>query len=413
MFNFFKNRVESYYKNLIKENNTDKKLLYGINPKYKNQEDKLLSMFGKCDLFDKKIKMIVISDTHGCLNKDEFAKFAVEHEDFDMETLDDIQSEFEPYERVSKQTASSTSTDKDNDNDSLLYRDVHYVIYIPENYREDFLNDKNPEIEIKKVDNYNSEYANMLLEKYLKVANVYNSETDDEDKLIDKINNTLGEEINITVTEKVNKSSLEKATFYYNFSNYALLAGIIYVICLILSTFKNESIRKRTIVSSMDYKKYNRILMLSSMLFAILLWGLYVILSFILIKDAMVSLNGVAYIINSFIFSISALVLALLIGNLLSNKNAINGIVNVIALGSSFLCGSFVPVEWLPDSVLLIGHIFPSYYFIQNNEILKKVKFESFSDFNLLFENMLIMVIFIIGIILITNIISKNKRKIG
>ena len=84
MFNFFKNRVESYYKNLIKENNTDKKLLYGINPKYKNQEDKLLSMFGKCDLFDKKIKMIVISDTHGCLNKDEFAKFAVEHEDFDI-----------------------------------------------------------------------------------------------------------------------------------------------------------------------------------------------------------------------------------------------------------------------------------------------------------------------------------------
>ena len=303
--------------------------------------------------------------------------------------------------------------DEEKINDSLFYRDVNYVIYIPENYREDFLNDKNPEIEIKKVDNYNSEYANMLLEKYLKVANVYNSETDDEDKLIDKINNTLDEEINITVTEKVNKSSLEKATFYYNFSNYALLAGIIYVICLILSTFKNESIRKRTIVSSMDYKKYNRILMLSSMLFTILLWGLYVILSFILIKDAMVSLNGVAYIINSFIFSISALVLALLIGNLLSDKNAINGIVNVIALGSSFLCGSFVPVEWLPDSVLLIGHIFPSYYFIQNNEILKKVKFESFSDFNLLFENMLIMVIFIIGIIVITNIISKNKRKIG
>ncbi len=45
----------------------------------------------------------------------------LEHEDFDMEALDEIQSEFEPYERVSKQTTSSTSTDKDNDNDSLLY----------------------------------------------------------------------------------------------------------------------------------------------------------------------------------------------------------------------------------------------------------------------------------------------------
>ena len=44
--------------------------------------------------------------------------------------------------------------DEEKINDSLFYRDVNYVIYIPENYREDFLNDKNPEIEIKKVDNY-------------------------------------------------------------------------------------------------------------------------------------------------------------------------------------------------------------------------------------------------------------------
>ena len=52
--------------------------------KTKNQEEKLLSIFGKCDSFDKKIKMIIISDTHGCLNKEEFAKFTYEHEDFDV-----------------------------------------------------------------------------------------------------------------------------------------------------------------------------------------------------------------------------------------------------------------------------------------------------------------------------------------
>ena len=50
MFGLFKNNIEKYYKSLIKENNTDKKLLYGINPKYKNQEDKLLSMFGKSEI---------------------------------------------------------------------------------------------------------------------------------------------------------------------------------------------------------------------------------------------------------------------------------------------------------------------------------------------------------------------------
>ena len=32
-------------------------------------------------------------------------------------------------------------------NDALFYRDVNYIIYIPENFREDFLNQKNPKIE--------------------------------------------------------------------------------------------------------------------------------------------------------------------------------------------------------------------------------------------------------------------------
>lgn len=303
--------------------------------------------------------------------------------------------------------------DEEKIDDALFYRDVNYVIYIPKNYREEFLNNKNPEIKIKKVNEYNSTYANMLLEKYLKVANVYKSEIDDEDKLIEKINNTLNEEVDVSVLEKENKTSLAKATFYYNFANYSILAGAIYVICLVLSSFKKESIRKKTIISSMDYKKYNRILLLSSMLFAFVLWILYVIISFILIKDAMISINGLGYIINSFVFTISALVFALLISNLVSNKNAINGIVNVVALGSSFLCGSFVPVEWLPDFVLKIAHIFPSYYFIQNNELLKQSKLELFSNLSKLIPNILIMLIFVILFIIINNIVTKRKRKIG
>ena len=56
MFNFTKNKIEKYYKNLIKETKQDKQLLYGINPKYKNQENTLLEMFGKCDSFNKILK---------------------------------------------------------------------------------------------------------------------------------------------------------------------------------------------------------------------------------------------------------------------------------------------------------------------------------------------------------------------
>ena len=39
MFNLNKNNISKYYKNIVKETKQDKQFLYGINPKYKNQEN--------------------------------------------------------------------------------------------------------------------------------------------------------------------------------------------------------------------------------------------------------------------------------------------------------------------------------------------------------------------------------------
>lgn len=297
--------------------------------------------------------------------------------------------------------------------DALFYRDVNYIIYIPENYNNDFLNGLNPEIKIKSTGDYNSSYAEMLLTRYIKVANIYVKDSENVDELISKINDTISKETTVEITSKLDTDKLSKASFYYNFANYSILAGCVYVICLILSSFKEENINKRTIVSSMDYKKYNRNLLLSNSLFAIVLWGFYVILSFILIGDVMFTLNGIYYIINSFIFTICALTIAFLIGNLVSNKNAINGIVNVIALGSSFLCGAFVPVEFLPDVVLKVAHILPSYWYIQTNELLKTIEVFSTESLKPIIINMGVVVLFTIMFIVIINIISNKKRKIG
>ncbi len=303
--------------------------------------------------------------------------------------------------------------DEEAINDALFYRDVNYIIYIPKNYREDFLNGRNPEIEIKSTGDYQASLAEMMLERYIKVANIYQKNITSEEELIEKINETLSKEAEIEITSKLDTNNLKKATFYYNFSNYSILAGCVYVICLILSSFKEERIAKRTIISSMNYKKYNGYLLLSNSLFAIVLWIFYVLLSFILVGDVMFTTHGLIYIANSFIFTICAVTIAFLIGNLVNNKNAINGIVNVVALGSSFLCGAFVPMEWLPDSVLKIAHILPSYYFISNNELVTQLETINSETLRPILFNMGIIFIFIIVFAFITNRISRRKRKIG
>lgn len=303
--------------------------------------------------------------------------------------------------------------EEDAINDALFYREINYVIYIPAHYREDFLEGKNPQIDIKSTGDYQASLAEMILERYLSVANTYKEVMDSEEELIKKINDTLSKKAEIEVTSKLDISNLQKASYYYSFANYSILAGCVYIICLVLASFLDENVRKRTIISSVKEKEFNRKLLLSNGLFAFLLWLLYVVASIFLIGDIMFTTHGVIYIINSFIFSFCALTLAFLIGNLIHNKDAVNGIVNVVALGSSFLCGAFVPAEYLPDFVLKIAHILPSYYYINSNELIKKIEVINWDTMSPVIINMVVLLFFSILFIMLTNFISRRKRKLG
>lgn len=302
--------------------------------------------------------------------------------------------------------------EEDAINDALFYRDVNYIIYIPNNFRKDFLNKKNPKIQIKSTGDYQASLAEMLLERYINLANIYNATFDNEEDIIKNINITLQKSVEAEVVSKLDTDNLSKATSYYNFANYSILAGCVYVICLILSSFKEKNISRRTIISSMNYKKYNKILLLSNLLFALILWIFYCILSFILLGNIMFTPHGLVLIINSFIFSICAVSIAFLIGNLVTNKEGINGIVNVVGLGSSFLCGAFVPMEFLPDIVLKIAHILPSYWYIKTNEIVKTIEIFNLDTMMPIIINMAIILLFTFIFIIITNYVSSKKRKV-
>jgi ABC-2 type transport system permease protein len=108
---------------------------------------------------------------------------------------------------------------------------------------------------------------------------------------------------------------------------------------------------------------------------------------------------------------ICATQIAFLMGNLINNKEALNSIVNIIALGSSFLCGAFVPIQFLPDAVLKVAHILPSYWFIRNNEFIKELEIININTIEPYIINLVIIIIFILVINFTTNIISKKKRK--
>lgn len=303
------------------------------------------------------------------------------------------------------------TSNQDKINDAIFYRDVNFVIYIPENFGKDLKEGKEPSLKYKETGDEYAAYSRMLVEKYIKTVKTYKDYYSGR-QLIEKVNNIVENDTKVQVKSSLDTSKMSTMTAYFNFLNYALLAGCVYCITMILASLKQENVRKRTIVSSFNYRKYNRIVLFSNAIVIVAMWILYMILSLILFKDTMFTANGLAFVLNSLVFALCGLSIGFLIGNITTNKAAIGGIVNVVALGTSFLCGCFVPFEYMPDYVLKIAHILPTYYFVANNQLIKTIESFNIDTLKPIFINVGVVLAFTIVFVILSNYISKKKQRV-
>ena len=184
---------------------------------------------------------------------------------------------------------------------------------------------------------------------------------------------------------------------------------MIFVVGALMCVFNNKNIKKRNLVSPQSYKKINAQMFLGNVVVVLGIWALYNVVPIVLYTETMLTLNGLLLIINSLVFFIMALSLGVLIGTLVKNKNVQSGVVNVIALGSSFLCGSFVPVEYLGDTVNTISIVLPSSWFIKNNGIIALTSnFDNEAVVSIII-NMGVVLLFALVFYILTNVVTKMK----
>ena len=108
----------------------------------------------------------------------------------------DITTNFVNYINKHSEIKDIDTNDEEKINDAIFYRDVNFVIYIPENFGNDLLNDKNPTLEYKSSGDEYSSYSEMLVEKYMKMLLMY-KDYYRGDELISKVNNVLETETKV------------------------------------------------------------------------------------------------------------------------------------------------------------------------------------------------------------------------
>lgn len=294
--------------------------------------------------------------------------------------------------------------------DSLFYREIDYVLIIPENYTNDFLNGKDPKIEVKKTAEGYATYTEMIVNRYLKLAEIYNKAGMNQGEIVSSIKTDLEKEVNIIVENKEDSLNMNRLVLYYNFANYSFLAISIYLIAIVMSVFNKDIIKKKNNICKMPYKKISNQLFAGNIIFVFGIWLMYVLISLILCKDSIFNINGLLLMCNSLVFVIVTAAIGFLVSSLVKNKNAISGIVNVIALGLSFISGCFVPQEWINSNVVNFAKLFPSYWYIQNNQRIVELTKYTFLDLKPVLINMGIILLFGLIYVIINKIIIKLKH---
>lgn len=171
-------------------------------------------------------------------------------------------------------------SDQESLNDALFYRRVNFVMEIPEHFSVNYLAGENPEIDFRSTGDYNASLAEMSLQRYLETAGAYRLISQGENELVQNVESTLGQSVTVELTAHTDTSGLNRAAFYYNFLNYPLIAGCIFMICLTLLSFRNSKVASRIKVGAISPERVNRILLVSNLLFALVMWLIYIVLSF-------------------------------------------------------------------------------------------------------------------------------------
>ncbi len=301
--------------------------------------------------------------------------------------------------------------------DALFFREVEYIVRVPEGFTEGLF--RGEEIQIEKTivpRSASGVYMDSIINKYLNTAKLYieNINGLTQEQLISHINRDLSQRGEVIMHSlNLQKSLDEKRTSYFNYLAYSLFAILILGVSTVMTVFHNTDLRRRNLCSPIKLRNINYQLILGNISFAVFAWFIMIFMSFIMYGDFMVTVKGLLLILNSFIFSFSALAISFLIANTVRSKNAISAISNVVPLGTCFISGVFVPQALLGKGVLKLASFTPVYWYISSNNAIANMDNIKFESMGSIFTNMMIIVGFALIITLITLTIIRHKSLRG
>lgn len=308
------------------------------------------------------------------------------------------------YEYLDKtQELVTIKDDKDSISDELFYRNVEYVLIIKEGFEENIKSGDFEDVveNVKVPDSVSGTLLDDKINQYLSALSAYTSGGFSAGEAASKALDTADITAKVTLL-KVEGKETEKsrAFFYYTFIPYVLICMMISTLGSILLTFRKKDLSWRIKCSALSESGRNAALISASLLFGLVCWAVFIVLSLFIYQKDMTGIKGVLFILNSLVFLFIAMSLTYLMSFVVKTTNALDMVSNIIGLGMSFLGGVFVPLEYMSSSVLRFSKFLPTYWYVLTNQAIETFN-SSKEQYNIIIRNLGIEVLFALIIFIV------------
>ncbi|MCL2379361.1 MAG: ABC transporter permease [Coriobacteriia bacterium] len=153
---------------------------------------------------------------------------------------------------------------------------------------------------------------------------------------------------------------------YMTFASYTILLSVIISVSVLLAAFNRTDVRKRDLAAPVSRLKFNMQLAAACFVAMLFSWAVVGGLGLVVYRDALVGVSATVIIlllVSLLAFSLVALSLAFLLGQILASETTMNVAGNIIGLVFAFMGGIFIPTDFMPDIMQSIAQFVPTYYY--------------------------------------------------
>ena len=311
-------------------------------------------------------------------------------------------------------TRKKIKDDEDSFKNELYWRNVNYILVIPDGFEQDVMQGKQNVLSAKKVrDAVETAYVEEEIGSFLNLYTLYLNAGYSTENAVKKTKHDLAQKASVTLEKRNDGRSERKnvGALYYQYLPYVMISVGILIVAAILVIFYQEDVKKRCICSSTSLKEQNKQLIFASLFSCFLLTAFFYLLGLVVTKGKLIGqVHFCFYGINAFCFMLVVLALSFLLANMVHTENGINGCSNVLSLALCFLGGIFVPYSIMPDAVVKAAHFIPTYWYtmaLEEVAYMTKVTPEFLREFSM---DVLVEVVFAFTMLSAGLLLSKRRR---